>query len=215
MRSLVRCLLILAFVTVTRGVSASNLAGTATDPSGAPVVAARVVLHNLATGAEVATESDGEGRFRFDGLSVGIYRVVVQRDGFSEDARTVSLADPSETFELGFVLRPGGLTVGVTVTATRNERDPLLVPLDVTSIDRNQLVRSMPLSTGDALVQAPNITPVGIGTRSACGRASADSTPRGCWSWWTASGSTTPAPPPTGRDRGRVGRRLPVRAWRS
>jgi hemoglobin/transferrin/lactoferrin receptor protein len=143
--------------------AASTIAGTAADPLGAPVAGARVTVHNLATGAEVSGGADADGRFRFEGLLVGLYRVAVDRQGFSEDARTVAIADPSETVELAFVLRPGGLVSEVTVTATRGQRDERLVPLRVDTVERQQLALLNPTSTGDALVQAPNITPVGNG----------------------------------------------------
>ncbi len=142
---------------------ASDLVGTTADPSGAPIEAARLTLLNLATGAEVVVQSDADGRFRIEGLSVGIYRLVVVRDGFSEDSRTVSIADPVERLEVAFVLRPGGLTASVTVTATRSERDTLEVPLKTDTITREQVLRTSPVSTGDVLVQAPGITPVGSG----------------------------------------------------
>ena len=103
--------------------AAAEIAGTAGDPSGAPLETAQITLHNLATGAELTAEADGAGRFRFDDLPVGIYRVVVVREGFSDDARTVAIADEAERLELAFVLRPGGLTASVTVTATRSERE--------------------------------------------------------------------------------------------
>jgi hemoglobin/transferrin/lactoferrin receptor protein len=147
----------------TASAAASTIAGTAADPSGAPVAGARVTLHNLATGAEVAVTADADGRFRFDGLLVGLYRVAVDRQGFSEDARTVAIADPVETVELAFVLRPGGLVSEVTVTATRGQRDERLVPLRVDTVEGPRLELLNPTSTGDALVQAPNITPVGNG----------------------------------------------------
>jgi hemoglobin/transferrin/lactoferrin receptor protein len=158
--SLFSILVVLITATALR---AAEVSGTATDPSGAPVPAARVTLHNIATGAELSADSDAEGRFRFPDLPVGIYRVTVERDAFSEDSRTVAIAEPGERLEVSFILRPGGLTTGVTVTATRTERDPLQVPLRTDSISRTAVLERAPTSTGDALVLAPNVVPVGSG----------------------------------------------------
>jgi hemoglobin/transferrin/lactoferrin receptor protein len=146
-----------------RAALASTIAGTAADPSGAPVASARVTVLNLATGAQVAVEADAEGRFRVPDLTVGIYRVEIARQGFSVDARTVAIADVAETIELAFVLHPGGLSSEVTVTATRNQRDERLVPLRVDSVPREQLETVNPVSTADALLQVPGVSTVGAG----------------------------------------------------
>ena len=155
--------LFLALLPGGRAALASTIAGTAADPSGAPVASARVTVLNLATGAQVAVDADAEGRFRVPDLTVGIYRVEIARQGFSVDARTVAIADPAETIELGFVLHPGGLSSEVTVTATRNQRDERLVPLRVDSVPREQLETVNPISTAEALMQAPGVSLVGAG----------------------------------------------------
>jgi outer membrane receptor protein involved in Fe transport len=157
------CLLVVLTSGVGTQVRGAEIGGTTTDPSGGPLEAARVTLLNLASGAELVTESDAAGRFVFDGLSVGIYRVAVERDGYSGDSRTVSIAAADERLDTGFVLRPGGLTTSVTVTATRSARDALDVPLATETLTRPQLLRATPVSTGDAMVLAPSITPVGSG----------------------------------------------------
>jgi hemoglobin/transferrin/lactoferrin receptor protein len=142
---------------------AATIAGVTADTLGGAIPAARVTLLNIATSAELVAETDKEGRFRFDGLPVGAYRVAVLREGFSEDARTVSIADPGETIDLSFVLRLGGLTFDVTVTAARGQRDERLVPLRLDAIPRDELVAKNPTSTGDGLIGEPGITPVGSG----------------------------------------------------
>ena len=143
---------------------AAGIAGQATDPSGRPIPAARAVLHNLATGAQVEAVADDEGRFTFDQLAVGIYRLVLGQPGFSEDARTISIADAGETVEVQMILRPGGITAGVTVTAaTRAQRDTLDVPLRTDTVSAAEIQDLAPTSTGDALVRVPGVTPVGNG----------------------------------------------------
>ncbi len=142
----------------------AGIVGQATDPMGTPIPSARAVLHNLATGAELDVVADGEGRFSFDHLTVGIYRLVIAQYGFSEDARTVSIADASETVEVRLILRPGGITANVTVTsAARAERDTLDVPLRTDTLSEADIQDLAPTSTGDALVRAAAVTPVGNG----------------------------------------------------
>jgi hemoglobin/transferrin/lactoferrin receptor protein len=55
------------------------------------------------------------------------------------------------------------MTSSVTVTATRSERDTLEVPLRTDTLPREDLLRANPVSTGDAMIALPSITPVGSG----------------------------------------------------
>ncbi|MBE3097789.1 MAG: TonB-dependent receptor, partial [Planctomycetes bacterium] len=166
MNSRYRPLVFLAFallVFVPRSARAAEIVGTAADSSGGVLPSARVALHNNATSSSLVTVTDAGGRFRFDSLLPGSYTVRVAFEGFSQQARTVTLGDPTARAELNFALQPGDLAVGVTVTATRAERDSMLVPLRTDTLARDQLDRTAPASTGDGLLQAPGITPVGSG----------------------------------------------------
>lgn len=155
--------LFVGLLAATAVASAAEIAGTATDSSGGVLPFARVTVHNLATGADTAIHADENGRFRIGGLAAGGYRIAVDFDGFAQAARTVTIPDESARLALDFVLAPGELSVGVTVTATRSERDTQLVPLRTDTYSREQLQADSPVSTGDALVKAPGITPVGSG----------------------------------------------------
>lgn len=142
---------------------AADIKGTITDAAGGALASARVTLENVATGAQSATTSDGSGRYSFSSVAVGIYRVTAFLLGFSQDARTVSLASDAESLDLNFALSVGNLTTDVTVTATRSARDTMETPLRAESIGQAQLQMTNPTSTGEAMVQAPGITPVASG----------------------------------------------------
>lgn len=142
---------------------AAEIKGTITDAAGGALASARVTLENVATGAQSVTASDGNGHYSFSSVAVGIYRVSASVVGFSQDARTVSLASDAESLDLSFALSVGNLTTTVTVTATRSARDTLEIPLRAESIGPAQLQITNPASTGDAMVQAPGITPVANG----------------------------------------------------
>ncbi len=162
-RRLTAALATCAVLTLASLASAADIVGSAADPSGVTLPGAQVVLHNVATGAEDTIAADQDGRFRFSGLAIGIYRLTVSLDGFSKDSRTVAVGAPADTLELTFVLRPGGLSDSVTVTATRSERDALEVPIRTDTITAAQIIERSPSSTGEALLQAPGITAVGSG----------------------------------------------------
>jgi len=146
-----------------RPILASEITGTAMDVSGGVLQAARVTVQNLATNQRIETKTDAAGKFRVDHLAAGTYLVVVEREGFSPDARTIDVGDGSTPIELTAKLVPGAVAVGVTVTAARGDRDGQQVPLRTDTLTRQALESRSPLSTGDALVMAPGVTPVGSG----------------------------------------------------
>ncbi|MGA2327046.1 MAG: carboxypeptidase regulatory-like domain-containing protein [Bryobacteraceae bacterium] len=65
-----------------------SITGTLTDPSGASVPDAKVVLTNPATGLSQALPSGNDGSYSFYSLPAGLYNVTVQKAGF----RKVELA---------------------------------------------------------------------------------------------------------------------------
>lgn len=139
---------------------AGQIQGRATDPSGAALVGAHIVLQNLATTSRAATTTDGEGRYSFEGLPGGPYRISAAAEGFSHEAHTVSLASEAE---VNLVLSLGTLETTVTVTATRSERDTLAVPVRAESISGARMRAANPASAGELMVQAPGVTPVASG----------------------------------------------------
>ena len=69
------------------GQSTATLQGTVSDPKGAVMPKAKVVVHNQATGLERTTETDSEGNYQVAALPVGVYRVEVQARGISDSGR--------------------------------------------------------------------------------------------------------------------------------
>src|SRR6266404_942142 len=64
-------------------VSGATLSGTITDPSGASIVGARVVIANKATGVSRDVTSDSAGYYLAPNLLPGNYEVTVSASGFS------------------------------------------------------------------------------------------------------------------------------------
>lgn len=142
---------------------AATIRGSITDSTGAAVPAARVTLRVVATGQETAVDSDAQGRYRFDPPAAGTYLVIVTRPGFSEAARTVVVERAEADFDVPFALEIGVLSAEVSVTASRAQREVRQIPLHVETISEAAIQQSNPLSTGDALASAVNVTPVGSG----------------------------------------------------
>ena len=142
---------------------AANVAGLVTDATGAAVPGATVVLRELATGRERTMTTGVDGKYAFDTSETGTFLLLVARQGFSEAARTVVIAQPDQTIALAVQLAIGVLNTEVSVTAARSEREIRTIPLHVETLTGPGVVQTNPLSTGDALASVANITPVGNG----------------------------------------------------
>jgi hemoglobin/transferrin/lactoferrin receptor protein len=144
-------------------VSAATVRGQVTDPTGAPLPDARVVVRSLASGQEVEGQSGNDGRFEVQTPGTGTFLVIVQRTAFAEAARTVTLSTEDATVDLPIALDLGSFASAVSVTAARAEREIRQIPLHVDSVSAAAIEQANPLSTGDALAMAPNVTQVGNG----------------------------------------------------
>ena len=143
--------------------NAATVRGSVSDATGGLLPWAQVVLRGVATGQESTVETSADGRFQFEVTAPGTYLIIITRDGFSETARTLDIADVNATIDVPVQLELGGLSAEVTVTATRAERETRQIPLHVESISRTAIEQANAPSTGDALTGAANVTPVGNG----------------------------------------------------
>ena len=156
-------LVVLATLAVADPASAASISGLITDSTGAALRDARVTLRSIATGEETVVETDAGGRYRFDLSTPGSYLVIVARAGFAGAARTVLVEDAGADLDVPVSLELGVLNTEVSVTASRGEREVRRIPLHVETLSRAGVEQSNPLSTGDVLTQAVNVTPVGNG----------------------------------------------------
>ncbi len=93
-RTLVIVIVCCAFLaTFALGQSTGALRGTVEDPTGQLVFGADVKLRSQATGQELSTSSDEEGRFQFEGVAFGEYALTVTEPGFKTFELAVSVAE--------------------------------------------------------------------------------------------------------------------------
>ncbi|MGE3957743.1 MAG: TonB-dependent receptor [Vicinamibacterales bacterium] len=152
------------FATLLAGPAmAATVTGVVSDSTGGVLAGATVVLQGVATGQERSVETGADGRFTFETPTPGTYLVIVQRNGFSDAARTVEVAGENDTVEVALQLEVGVVSAQVSVTANRAERETRTIPLHVESVTRAAIEQANTLSTGDALAATANITPVGNG----------------------------------------------------
>jgi outer membrane receptor protein involved in Fe transport len=144
-------------------VAAATVRGVVTDPTGASIPGALVVLRVLASGQESSIETGSDGRFSLEAAATGSYLVIVTRGGFSEAARTIVVEAPGDVLDVPVQLEIGALQAEVSVTASRAEREVRRIPLHVETMTGEAVRQTNALSAGDAIATAANITPVGNG----------------------------------------------------
>jgi hypothetical protein len=114
-------LLTTSSATFGQATASGTIQGTVLDKSESLITGAQVVITSKATGATRAVATSGEGTYRFDLLSAGLYTVRVSKDGFSTVSQTVELL-VGQTATANITLNPGAISETIEVT----EQAPLL-----------------------------------------------------------------------------------------
>ncbi|MGH9534317.1 MAG: carboxypeptidase regulatory-like domain-containing protein [Terriglobales bacterium] len=95
-----------------------TISGTVTDPSGAVIPGAAVVLRNNATGATRTVKTDPQGAYSAPLLPEGTYTVTVRAHGFQTRAVRQVVLNVGQHRALNTTLQPGAVTQTVTVTTS-------------------------------------------------------------------------------------------------
>ncbi|MGH9798808.1 MAG: carboxypeptidase regulatory-like domain-containing protein, partial [Blastocatellia bacterium] len=141
----------------------SRIFGKVSDQASAAVEAAKVILKSPATQTEQVVTTDSSGTFKFENLSNGLYRLTVEKKGFSAVTRSFTLVTNSERIEANIELLPGSITEVVSITATRGEREVQDLPVRAETITAEAILKENVTGTQDILTKVANITPVGNG----------------------------------------------------
>ena len=119
MRKAIFCLLAAALLVCGQRVQAtifSSVHGIVHDPQHRPITGAEVDLKAAASDWSSATQSDADGAFEFNPVSVGDYIVTVSHAGFDTLQQTITVvSDTSPIYH--FQLKIATLNQAVTVTA--------------------------------------------------------------------------------------------------
>ena len=91
------------------------LNGRVTDPSGLAVVGVKVQAEHTATGVAYPTETNEAGLYRFPSLPPGIYRIVVNKEGFQGVVRPGVEIHVADNISIDFSLQVGAVSQTVTV----------------------------------------------------------------------------------------------------
>ena len=109
--TLVLALSLATFNAKTSQAQTGIITGTVKDPKGAVVVGAQIIVRNEAVGETRNATTDGEGRFKIEGLAPGSYNVSAARAGFKTASRTVNIEDG----------KPAALEIKLEIAETKAE----------------------------------------------------------------------------------------------
>ena len=125
----------------------ATLTGTITDPSGAAIPAAHLVLHNNGTGADRRLDSNGSGEYTLNALPPGGYTLTVTRDGFQSYQQQGIVLTVSEQATANVVL-PVGATQN-TVTVTANASVINTTSAEISNLVNERAISQLPLNGRD------------------------------------------------------------------
>jgi hypothetical protein len=150
----------LAFATSSAAQSfLGTIRGTVTDPQGAAVKGAAVLITDEATGAPRALETDDQGRFEAPYVQPGMYKVEVMSPSFKKFEKTSVLVRAAGTALVDVTLEVGGVNETITVSGEAANN----ITLDSQAISRGldaQQLHDLPRSSRDIqsfLLLNPNV----------------------------------------------------------
>ncbi len=97
----------------TRG----TISGRVTDPSGAVIAGANVVVSNTAMGTKTAIETNSEGIYRAPLLSPGLYDIEVSAPGFKKALRNAVEVRVADRLDINIAMEIGASEQQVTVAS--------------------------------------------------------------------------------------------------
>jgi hypothetical protein len=90
--------------------------GTVSDPSGAAIVDATVVLRNTATNAQVKQTTNGAGLYTFANVTPGVYEITVKKAGFRGANVSAFTVEVTKSYTVDVKLEIGEVTESITVS---------------------------------------------------------------------------------------------------
>jgi len=151
--------------------SYGSIVGAITDPSGAGVPGASVVLVNIGTSERRTAESDQSGNYQFVNLLPGSYKIDIESPGFKHLTRDVQVAVLS-TSRVDATMQVGD--VGQTVEVTGQAAMLQTENASVSQVVEGRAVSELPLNGRNVMnliTLAPGVVPHGLSqgqtTRSA------------------------------------------------
>jgi hypothetical protein len=144
-------------LTVHAQAVSATLLGSITDKTGASIPNARIVIHELSTGIQHETVTNGSGNYTFPDLPPGAYSVTAEATGFKKETRASVDVVVNTATRVDLELEPGSATETITVT----DVPPILQTdrADVSTKFEARHVEDMPLSVNRNFQGLLNLVP--------------------------------------------------------
>ncbi len=139
--------------------SAGTVSGVVTDPTGAVVSGATVVIQNTVTGYRRTTTTDAAGAFRFSDIPPNNYQLTVSAEGFSNFSQNL-VVRTSVPISLNIPLAVGDVSNEVTVESSANNIEN--IPTTHTDIDQSLVSRLPVRSPGSGLSDVVTFAAPGV-----------------------------------------------------
>jgi hypothetical protein len=154
--AVVFCLGVCLLTPLLHGQATGSFSGTVSDKAGAVVTGATVRATSQGTGVAREAKTDDSGHYLIPLLSVGVYTVRVEAQGFAAAEEKDIRLQVDEHSELDFSLQPASVSTSVEVSATE-------VAVETTTPTVGQVITSeqvaeLPLNGRD-FVQLATLTP--------------------------------------------------------
>ena len=119
LRSILGAILVLATASLSlaQSTGSATLRGRVTDPNGAVVTGATVVLINEGTKIDRSSKTNDDGSYQFSAVPPGSYSISVESTGFKKAEQTKVVLSPNDTRGLDITLEIGQQSETVTIQA--------------------------------------------------------------------------------------------------
>jgi vitamin B12 transporter len=128
-----------------------RVSGVVLDEANGAIAGARVTVSDAKGGILQATTSDAAGAFILRALPPGTYSVVIEMNLFTPTTQSVTVPSSGSAATLRVVLKTGGFSEGVVVTARRVETRLAETPQKIEIIDATDIERSVAADVTDVL----------------------------------------------------------------
>ncbi|MDQ3062278.1 MAG: Plug and carboxypeptidase regulatory-like domain-containing protein, partial [Acidobacteriota bacterium] len=156
---LLSAILISAIISAVAQVDTASVTGQVTDPQGAVVAGAQVVITNQATNINAETATNEEGYYTFTNLRPNLYTIEITQTGFNTDSRKSVELNVGQKARFDFQLTVGNTTNVVDVT-TDNQSQLQREDATVGAVVDNRRITGLPLlqrSWDDLLSQVAGV----------------------------------------------------------
>src|SRR5262245_52650411 len=139
--------------------SAGTVTGVVSDPNGAVIAGAAVVIQNQVTGYRRSTTTDATGAFRFSDVPQNNYQLTVSANGFSSVLQSLSVRT-SAPISMNIPLTVGDVSTEMTIESSAAIVEN--IPTTHTDVDQSLIARMPVRSPGSGLSDAVTFAAPGV-----------------------------------------------------